>query len=90
VLSCLSVPRARLADPGGPQEWRSALLSAYRRLSRRAELLIAEVYLAGGVNARPVRRALQGLFAGYRFGRLGRRRDLRDEDILRLCRRRAP
>jgi Transposase, Mutator family len=60
----LSVPRARLTDPGGEREWRSALLPAYRRLSRRAELLIARVYLAG-VNTQPVRRALQGVFAGH-------------------------
>jgi len=60
----LTVPRARLAaDEAGEREWKSALLPAYRRLSRRAELLIAEVYLAG-VNTRRVRRALQALFAG--------------------------
>ena len=60
----LAVPRARLADDdAGEREWKSELLPAYRRLSRRAELLIAEVYLAG-VNTRRVRRALQTLFAG--------------------------
>jgi putative transposase len=60
----LAVPRARLADDdAGEREWKSELLPAYRRLSRRAELLIAEVYLAG-VNTRRVRRALQSLFAG--------------------------
>jgi putative transposase len=60
----LALPRARLADDdAGEREWKSALLPAYRRLSRRAELLIAEVYLAG-VNTRRVRRALQTLFAG--------------------------
>ena len=38
----LAVPRARLADDeAGEREWKSALLPAYRRLSRRAELLIA-------------------------------------------------
>ncbi len=37
--------------------WKSELLPAHRRLSRRAELLIAQVYLAG-VNTRRVRRAL--------------------------------
>ena len=52
----LSAPRARLADPGGEREWRSALLPAYPRLSRRAELLIAQVYLAG---ATPGRRAVR-------------------------------
>ena len=94
----LAVPRARLADHDmGEREWRSELLPAYRRLSRRAELLIAEVYLAG-VNTRRVRRALQALFAG-RIGkdavsRAWRRtraaweawqqRDLADDDIVRL------
>jgi hypothetical protein len=49
----LSVPRARLANnDAGEREWKSELLPAYRRLSRRAELVIAEVYLAG-VNTRP-------------------------------------
>jgi putative transposase len=93
----LAVPRARLADDGGEREWKSELLPAYRRLSRRAELLIAEVYLAG-VNTRRVRRALQSLFAG-RIGkdavsRAWRRtgaaweawqqRNLVDDDIVRL------
>ena len=94
----LAVPRARLAsDDAGEREWKSELLPAYRRLSRRAELLIAEVYLAG-VNTRRVRRALQSLFAG-RIGkdavsRAWRRtraaweawqqRDLADDDIVRL------
>jgi putative transposase len=93
----LAVPRARLADDLGEREWKSELLPAYRRLSRRAELLIAQVYLAG-VNTRRVRRALQTLFAGHvgkdavsRAWRKTRsaweawqRRDLADEDILRL------
>ena len=43
----LSVPRARLRDEAGEQEWKSDLLPAYKRLSHRAEALIAEVYLAG-------------------------------------------
>ena len=38
----LSVPRARLHDEAGEQEWKSAFLRAYKRLSRRAEALIAE------------------------------------------------
>jgi putative transposase len=59
----LAVPRARVADEAGEREWKSDLLPAYRRLSRRAELLVAQVYLAG-VNTRRVRRALQTLFAG--------------------------
>ena len=57
----LSVPRARLPDDAGEREWKSALLPAYQRLSRRAEALIAEAYLAG-VNTRRVRRALAKLF----------------------------
>jgi transposase-like protein len=60
----LSVPRARLADEAGEQEWQSTLLPAYRRLSRRAEALIAEAYLAG-MNTRRVRRALAKLFEGH-------------------------
>jgi putative transposase len=60
----LSVPRARLADEAGEQEWKSALLPAYQRLSRRAEALIAEAYLAG-MNTRRVRRALAKLFEGH-------------------------
>ena len=59
----LAVPRARVADEAGEREWKSDLLPACRRLSRRAELLVAQVYLAG-VNTRRVRRALQTLFAG--------------------------
>ena len=93
----LAVPRARLADDAGECEWRSELLPAYRRLSRRAELLIAQVYLAG-VNTRRVRRALQTLFAG-RIGKdavsrvwrktraaweAWQQRDLTDQDIVRL------
>ncbi|MCC2662824.1 MAG: transposase, partial [Geminicoccaceae bacterium] len=60
----LSVPRARLHDEAGEQEWKSAFLPAYKRLSRRAEALIAEAYLAG-MNTRRVRRALARLFAGH-------------------------
>jgi transposase-like protein len=60
----LSVPRARLADEAGEREWNSTLLPAYQRLSRRAEALIAEAYLAG-MNTRRVRRALAKLFEGH-------------------------
>jgi transposase-like protein len=60
----LSVPRARLADEAGEREWNSRLLPAYKRLSRRAEALIAEAYLAG-MNTRRVRRALAKLFEGH-------------------------
>jgi transposase-like protein len=34
----------RLAGAAGEQEWKSALLPAYKRLSRRAERLIAEAH----------------------------------------------
>jgi putative transposase len=93
----LWVPRARLHDGAGEQEWRSALLPAYKRLSRRAEALIAEAYLAG-MNTRRVRRALAKLFEG-RIGKdivsrawqrtrsaweAWQQRDLTDEDIVRL------
>jgi transposase-like protein len=60
----LSVPRARLADEAGEQEWKSELLPAYKRLSHRAEALIAEAYLAG-MNTRRVRRALGRRFEGH-------------------------
>jgi transposase-like protein len=60
----LSVPRGRLRDTTGKREWKSTLLPAYKRLSHRAEALIAEAYLAG-MNTRRVRRALGGLFAGH-------------------------
>jgi hypothetical protein len=54
------VPRARLADEAGEQEWQSALLPAtYKRLSHRAEALIAEACLAG-MNRRRVRRGSPG------------------------------
>ena len=93
----LSVPRARLHDEAGEQEWKSALLPAYKRLSRRAEALIAEAYLAG-MNTRRVRRALAKLFEGHIgkdiVSRAWQRtraaweawqtRDLADEDIVRL------
>jgi putative transposase len=93
----LSVPRARLADESGEQEWRSALLPAYKRLSLRAEALIAEAYLAG-MNTRRVRRALARLFEGH-VGKdvvsrawqrtrsaweAWQRRDLAGDDIVRL------
>jgi putative transposase len=93
----LAVPRARVADEAGEREWKSELLPAYRRLSRRAELLIAQVYLAG-VNTRRVRRALQTLFVdcvgrdtvsrAWRKTRAAweawQQRDLTDEDVVRL------
>ena len=60
----LAVPRGRLRDATGEREWKSTLLPAYKRLSHRAEALIAQVYLAG-VNTRRVRRALASLFTGH-------------------------
>ena len=73
----LSVPRARLADEAGEREWKSALLPAYQRLSRRAEALIAEAYLAG-MNTRRVRRALatpcEGRIGQDGVGRRARRK----------------
>jgi putative transposase len=93
----LAVPRARLADGAGEREWKSALLPAYKRLSRRAEALIAEAYRAG-MNSRRVRRALARLFEGH-IGKdvvsrawqktrsaweAWQRRDLGGDDIVRL------
>jgi putative transposase len=58
------VPRARIEDAEGKvTEWRSMALPRYRRLTRKAEALIAAVYLAG-TNTRRVKRALFGLFEG--------------------------
>jgi putative transposase len=93
----LSVPRARLHHEAGEQEWKSALLPAYKRLSRRAEALIAEAYLAG-MNTRRMRRALAKLFEGQ-VGKdvvsrawqrtrsaweAWQKRDLAGDDIVRL------
>ena len=93
----LSVPRGRLRDATGEHEWKSTLLPAYKRLSPRAEALIAQAYLAG-INTRRVRRALGSLFAGHAgkdvVSRAWQRtrsaweawqkRDLAGEDIVRL------
>lgn len=93
----LSVPRARLRNADAEREWKSQLLPAYKRLSPRAEALIAQAYLAG-MNTRRVRRALAGLFAG-RVGKdvvsrawqrtrsaweAWQKRDLAGEGIVRL------
>ena len=44
----ISVPRARLVGAdGSTQEWRSAALPRYARMTRQAEALIASAYLAG-------------------------------------------
>ena len=94
----LSVPRARMAaEGGGTQEWRSATLPRYARMTRQVEALIAGAYLSG-TNTRRVKRALAALFGGAvgkdvvsRTWRKVRTdwdawnaRDLADEDIVRL------
>ncbi len=58
------VPRSRIEDEAGKiTEWRSKALPRYQRLTKKAEALIAAVYLAG-TNTRRVKRALAGLFEG--------------------------
>src|SRR5258708_32217016 len=58
----VSVPRARLAEADGrTSEWRNRTIPSYKRLTKRAEALIAATSLAGP-NPRPVRRALGALF----------------------------
>ena len=94
----VSVPRARLVGAdGSTQEWRSAALPRYARMTRQAEALIASAYLAG-TNTRRVKRALGALFKGAVgkdvVSRTWRRvkadweawsrRPLADEDIVRL------
>jgi putative transposase len=60
----VSVPRARVRNQGGgTQEWRSATLPRYARMTRQVEALIAGAYLAG-TNTRRVKRALAALFKG--------------------------
>src|ERR1044071_9725309 len=60
----ISVPRGRLTKPDGTtEEWRSATLPRYARMTRQVEALIAASYLAG-TNTRRVRRALGALFRG--------------------------
>jgi transposase-like protein len=92
------VPRARVeAEEGKVTEWRSKALPRYRRLTKKAEALIAAVYLAG-TNTRRVKRALFGLFEGAVskdvVSRAWRKvkvdwdawvaRDLADEEVVRL------
>ena len=94
----LSVPRARMAaEGGGTQEWRSATLPRYARMTRQVEALIAGAYLSG-TNTRRVKRALAALFGGAVgkdvVSRTWRKiktdwdawnkRDLAGEDIVRL------
>ena len=58
------VPRARIeTEEGKAREWRSKARPRYQRLTRKAEVLIAAVYLAD-TNTRRVKRALFGLFEG--------------------------
>ena len=92
------VPRARIEDDAGKvTEWRSKALPRYQRLTKKAEALIAAVYLSG-TNTRRVKRALFGLFEGAVSKDLVSRawrkvkvdwdawcaRSLADEDIVRL------
>jgi len=94
----LNVPRARMAAEGGAtQEWRSASLPRYARMTRQVEALIAGAYLSG-TNTRRVKRALAALFGGAVgkdvVSRTWRKvktdwdawnkRDLAEEDIVRL------
>jgi transposase-like protein len=94
----VSVPRARIENEEGKiTEWRSKALPRYQRLTKKAEALIASVYLAG-TNTRRVKRALYGLFQGAVgkdvVSRAWRKvkvdwdawcaRNLVDEDIVRL------
>ncbi len=92
------VPRARITgEAGKAREWRSKALPRYQRLTKKAEALIAAVYLSG-TNTRRVKRALFGLFQGAVskdvVSRAWRKvkvdwqawcaRSLADEDIVRL------
>ena len=94
----VSLPRARLLDQHGREkEWRSHTIQAYKRLTKQAEVIIANAYL-GGTNTRRVRRSLAGLFGGKvgkdAVSRAWRKvktdwqvwqaRDLSGEDIVRL------
>jgi putative transposase len=94
----LSVPRARMAaEGGGTQEWCSATLPRYARMTKQVEALIAGAYLSG-TNTRRVKRALAALFGGAVgkdvVSRTWRKvktdwdawnkRDLAGEDIVRL------
>ena len=96
----LTVPRGRMptaAGDGKTEEWRSAVLPRYARMTRQAEALIAATYLAG-TNTRRVKRALAALFKGavgkdvvsrtWRKVKVDwdawNRRDLAGENIVRL------
>ncbi len=44
----MSLPRIRLLDRDGREmEWRSQTIQAYKRLTERAEAIVANTYLAG-------------------------------------------
>ena len=94
----ISVPRARMtAEGGSTQEWRSATLPRYARMTKQVEALIAGAYLSG-TNTRRVKRALAALFGGAVgkdvVSRTWRKvktdwdawngRDLAGEDVVRL------
>jgi len=94
----VNIPRARVKGMDGKtSEWRSKALPRYQRLTKKAEALIASVYLSG-TNTRRVKRALFGLFQGAVskdvVSRAWRKvkvdwdawcaRSLADEDIVRL------
>ncbi len=76
----MSLPRVRLLDGvGNEKEWRSHTIQAYKRLTERAEAIIANSYLAGS-DTRRVRQALAGGF-GRKVGRgCGERRLAQGED----------
>lgn len=94
----VSLPRARMIDGDGKEtEWRSKVIPAFKRVTKRAETIIAGAYL-GGTNTRRVRRALASLFGGriskdtvsraWRKVRTDwenwQKRDLSKEDVVRL------
>ena len=58
----VSVPRARIVEEDGrASEWRSRALPRYQRLTRKAEALIASVYLSGTNTRRGETRAVRAL-----------------------------
>ena len=96
----IDVPRARLAaENGGTLEWHSAALPRYARVTGQVGALIARAYLSV-TNTRQVKHALAALFSGAvgkdvvsrTWRKVGtdrdtwNRRDLDEEDIVRLIR----
>ena len=60
----LALPRVRLTrSDGKTEEWHSAAVPRYARMTRQVEALIAAAYLSG-TNTRRVKRALGALFKG--------------------------